>query len=69
MSRTIRNGMVTCFGEFFKDRLFTFNKYWMNHDPVWYRKNLNRKFRHKEKWFFERFGETLVKTKNRGWYW
>lgn len=69
MSHTIRRGMVTCLGTFFKDTMFTFNRYWFKHDPAWYRRELNRSFRHREKQYFERFGETLVKTKNRGWYW
>jgi len=69
MSDTRRRGTVTTRGVFFTERLFTYNRYWFKHDPTWYRKKLNRSFRHCEKQFFERFGEILRPCKNRGWYW
>ena len=67
MSDTKRRGMVLYNHPQFG--WMKFNRYWMHHDPVWYRKKLNRKFRRKERQYFHRFGETLQPTKNRGYYW
>ena len=41
--------------------------FWYRHDSVEVRKHSNRDFRHKEKQYFERFGECLVRSKDRGW--
>lgn len=68
MSRTHRRGTVSKFIEII-GKVITYNRYWMHHDPAWYRRKLNRKFRRKEKQYFRRFHETLVPTKNRGYYW
>lgn len=62
MSRTIRRGTVV-------NQYGRYNRYWMHHDPSWYRRGLNNSFRAKEKNYFQRFLETLVPIKNRGYWW
>ena len=42
------------------DKYRKFNPFWYRHDSVEVRKQSNRDFRHKEKQYFERFGECLV---------
>ena len=49
------------------DKYRKFNPFWYRHDSVEVRKHSNRDFRHKEKQYFERFGECLVRSKDRGW--
>lgn len=43
------------------------NPFWYRHDSVGVRKHSNQDFRYKEKQYFKRFGECLVKSKDRGW--
>jgi len=44
-------------------------RYWLRHDPAWYRRGLNRSFRAAEKQALLKIGEPLRPTKNRGWWW
>lgn len=64
MSDTIRRGMVEV-----EPGSGWFCRYWIKHDPAWYRRGLNNSFREKEKQYFMKFGEYLRPTKNRGWHW
>ena len=62
MSDTVRRGtIVNEFGRY--------NRYWMHHDPSWYRRGLNNSFRAKEKQYFMKFGEVLRPVKNGGCWW
>jgi len=63
MSDTRRRGTVTT------EEGWKYNRYWMKHDPSWYRRGLNQSFRAREKNYFNRFLETLIPVKNRGYYW
>jgi len=67
MSDTKRNGMVLYNHPMFG--WMKFNRYWMRHDPSWYRRGLNNSFRATEKQYFQKFGEYLRPTKNRGYWW
>ena len=68
MSDTIRKGMVLYNHPMLG--WMKFNRYWARHAPSWCRRITNRHFRHSEKQFFAKFGENLVKTKDRGCdYW
>lgn len=66
MSDTIRRGMIEV-----EPGSGWFCRYWMHHDPKWYRKHLNRCFRFANKQYLKKFGEALLinPPKNRGWYW
>jgi len=67
MSDTRRRGMVLYNHPTYG--WMKFNRYWMKHDPSWYRRGLNQSFRAREKNYFNRFLETLIPVKNRGYYW
>ncbi|MCK9571200.1 hypothetical protein M0R72_19785 [Candidatus Pacearchaeota archaeon] len=57
---------------FKNNKYHTYNPYWQfwEHAPSWWNREARRKFRHNEKQYFKKFGETLTPTKDRGWgYW
>lgn len=49
------------------DKRRNFNSFWYRHDRVEVRKQSNQDFRYREKLYFEKFGDHLVKSKDRGW--
>ena len=49
-----------------RTRRSNWNRYF-RHPPKWWRKKESKKFRSKEKQYFKRFQEILVKSKDRGW--
>ena len=63
MSDTVRRGMIEI-----EPGSGRFCRYWMRHDPSWYRRELNNSFREKEKQHFQKFGEILRPIKNRVYY-
>lgn len=49
------------------DKYRTLNPFWYRHDNASVRKQSNQDFRYSEKIYFKKWGEHLIKTKDRGW--
>jgi len=49
------------------DKYRDYNPFWYLHDNTKERRQSNQDFRYREKAYFKKFGEILVKHKDRGW--
>jgi len=66
MSRTYRiYNRNTKFPKFSKYRKY--NPFWYTHDNTKERRQSNQDFRYREKIYFKKYHETLIKNKDRGW--
>ena len=66
MSKTYRiYSKNSKFPKFSKYRKY--NPFWYNHDSSKVRKQSNQDFRYREKLYFKKYSEHLIKTKDRGW--
>lgn len=45
----------------------TYNPFWYTHDNTKERRQSNQDFRYREKIYFKKYHETLIKNKDRGW--
>jgi hypothetical protein len=66
MSKTYRiYSKNSKFPKFSKYRKY--NPFWYNHDSPEVRRQSNQDFRYREKIYFKKYLEHLIKTKDRGW--
>lgn len=66
MSRTYRiYNINTKFPKF--DKYRKYNPFWWRHDKAEVRRQSNQDFRYREKQYFRKFKDHLIKCKDRGW--